>query len=233
MRTFITKEDKEAIAERIRADDATFREIATEFGVGAQTISNVAREYGLSKRPKQRKPRKTPEERIAIANEFLTDKLTASEIAEKHGASTNTVLSIARRIHPHIDLKARGMRLSIKARHGERSTTEDAKSKVEIARKRREQLKACPREQKVEQSKKAIGGNDFWRIEPAMTWEQVSEVLQRRYEQGEEELHGSFDHKTLPYIAMKALKKLRTVLEQYEFPEDTPNRRHDHLHETV
>lgn len=235
---------RKKIIELVKNSPRLYTDIAEEFGVSKYFVSKLAREHGFKrKRSRPRKPMSVETEQ-AIADEFLTDDLTVEQIGEKYGRSKRTVTIIVKRLRPEIDLFERGRRMArrtrIKQSNGDPSNPKRVRAsryqsaRTRNAREERKRLERCPREQRVQQSKQAISGPDAdYRIGGWLSWNTVGMILEARHEAGEEELRGSFHEKAVRESARKALDKLRTALEQYEYADDTPNRNGDHLRETM
>lgn len=236
----VPDEIREAILHEIRTTDRMYTEIAPDYGVSRYFISKLAREHGIEKRTTPKKKADPATDR-AIADEFTRDDLTASEIAAKYKRSKSYVLDVVRRLAPEVDTAARGRRMGIRTKFGAeavcRAESRSAQKKKDYARRvaAKRRLESCPREQKIQQSKREAQSSPHCRAvaEPYMSWADIAAELKRRYEEGETELEGSFDQRTLNMSAIKALEKIRPLLEQYEYADDTPNRSFAHLHETV
>ena len=231
-----TKQMREEIAEMIlHREDLTHSDIAERYGISKDVVSKIAQQHGIQrKKSKGRHVGIPPEEMSSIIADLRGIDLTAKEIAKKYGRAKTTILDIAKKSCPDMDMRERGHNIRINRKLAGGATKSQIKeiNRYRRDREEKERRMACPREQKIATSRQSIEHRDP-QIRPAFSWDTISMILQARYEAGEEGLRGSFDRKALAAAQSAALDKLRTVLEQYEFPEDTPNRRHDHLHETV
>lgn len=225
---------REKILDRIINTRDWYTSIAKEFGVSKDFVAKLARENGFRRnRSRPRKPMSTQTEQ-AIADEFLKDDLTSEQIGDKYNRSKRTVTLIAKRLRPEIDLMARGRRMASRTRFGEPKRSRYEERRVQQNRDLRRALSECPREQKIEESRKAIAGPGSDRyIGARFEWETISQILEARYEAGEEELAGSFDKASLRLDHRRAMEKLRTALEQYEYADDTPNRSGEHLRANI
>lgn len=238
MKNRIPRTTRVAIAEQIKnRPDLRHRDIADNFHVSKEVVSKIAQEFGVQRKKSPGKYKKISDDEMkAIERDLRSDELSALQISRKYGRARNTILELAKRLCPDLDMQARGHRIRIKTRWNEMDNLPPAQKKEKrynaerYRRKKaeRDKWKECPREARIIASQEAIKPTDPM-LAPRLSWDTIGLILEARYHAGENELEGSFDRKAINTTAIKALDKLRTVLEQYEYPDDTPNRSGDTL----
>jgi hypothetical protein len=209
----MTPELEEAIASEFDKDELTAEAIGAKYGKSKVMALRIARELRPNIDLDARGRRIAMKTRFGI--EPGSPGMTHTERAMKYRSKAQ-------------DRKQRKQEaLERKAERRRAEWDEESRIKSELAQ--------CPREQKITQSRREAQSSPHCRdiAQPFMSWADIAAELKRRYEEGEEELKGSFDQRSLNMVAMKALEKIRPYLEQYEYPDDTPNRSFAHLRETV
>jgi hypothetical protein len=226
----LTPEQKAEIYNLSKHTDLFQWQIAERVGCSQHAVQKWSVRMGVKWPNRGKQSSLQEEDRIRAAVLVRYSRLTARQIGELLGKSESSVYRCVRRIDPDVDFKARDAWLRRLARGD--GTYPDP----ELPRGNRwhpdamsDEERQCPRQQRIDQCKRAFGPPKKSQFGAAREWSEVAEEFNRRKPDSEPEISSD----AAKWTGEEALEKLRTLLEEYEFPEDTPNRNFSHLRETV
>jgi hypothetical protein len=221
--TRLSEETKAKLYNLCTQSDLNQYEIANILGISQGSVTKWARRMGILWQPQGNRHHEDSVIRMIVL--FRYSVLPTTEILERVGIGSTSARAYLRKMDPEMNLSYRN-RVINALQNGETPPVEDGAVK-QYQRK----LRGCPRELKVRQSRQAIPGKDL-RVMAPRNWDEVAAEFNRRVSE-DPSLGEPIQAKHAEWIHRKALEKIRPLLEEYEYADDTPNRNFEYLRETV